>query len=518
MKIRTRELQLSGVAIPRTFRSQLDSSILLTDAFLDGEAIPRRSAPVHWIDENEVHGALILSRDVDTSRYFQGTQQLLVRDDQRQVTHVIIPDANGLALATIQGSEIHSRSTLFSGLLVRAHLALVKSTGQPRVLYAGFNNGRQTLFLDREAIRTEANQPDFPYLDFSQPPLGNTVTEAPAYGLLSYKCRKTGKVYLRRLVGEELHAEQEVKSPPCVGGMDLAILGDRVLCRINAVSSDRLVPMVAWSDDGGKTLSEFKPLPLDDAAIPIVHPSTANVFIDITGTFHVPVVGGDGTKNRLLDVMPDEELATEALVSDFQFDPNGLLEVFPSRDPVGVAGKSRAFGDGITDGAGVIANILERGAILSSNSQSGGFSYPPPVFLNYDMPRAYALKSTQCYTRGERSNHVTMDYALLEADSFGNPICGDLLLETWDMPLPEPAVISTLDGSRLHVQIEKDGSFFAGGTEFTFSDPAVEVVGVKFEGSQVAKLELSRPPQAGAKLSFRSRNTFLDFEGTVEIF
>src|SRR5260221_11367048 len=74
-------------------------------------------------------------------------------------------------------------------------------------------------------------------------------------------------------------------------------------------------------------------------------------------------------------------------------------------------------GNGVTDGIGIIATTIAEGKLLISNSQTGGFLYPPERTVNYDMTLMFAFRATECcYTRAQSANMVSMDYLFIESN------------------------------------------------------------------------------------------------------
>lgn len=150
------------------------------------------------------------------------------------------------------------------------------------------------------------------------------------------------------------------------------------------------------------------------------------------------------------------------------------LKVFPA-----TLGNPNAFGDGTTDGHGLIMVLSTEGRLFSSNSSAGGIFFPEAALLNQEMPLIAAFATTECYTSGLKPNFVSMDYIYIEADSVGRAISSDLHFETWDMPLPIPQLTAKSKGSRVYITALADMDFEAGQVGFSFSDPSISITDVK---------------------------------------
>jgi len=64
----------------------------LSDAYFDGVPLPRTIRPRTWIPEGAVHRERILSTGIDSTRYFAGPQNCIVRDDNRRTTWVAVAE------------------------------------------------------------------------------------------------------------------------------------------------------------------------------------------------------------------------------------------------------------------------------------------------------------------------------------------------------------------------------------------------------------------------------------------
>ena len=174
------------------------------------------------------------------------------------------------------------------------------------------------------------------------------------------------------------------------------------------------------------------------------------------------------------------------------------------------------YGDGVLDGSGMIATVNQSGALLVANSQSGGYSYSEHALLNQDMPKAFWVRATECYSRGYAPNMVSMDYAFLEADDVHNPVSSELWLETWDMPLPEPVVAHEWNGERLAIRIEKSAWFFPGQTSFEIYPANTEIANVDVKGWREVELTFVDPKHAhDARITFTTKNVFYYYQASV---
>lgn len=504
-------LRIVGYALLPLASKELQAS---SDAFFDGEPVGNKAVARHWIEENDVHRAPSLSDELYSTRFFLGAQTLLVRDEVRTLTHVVAPARNSLSVVAIKDGTITSREILFSGFTQRAHIALRKFDGKTFVFHTSGSPNSLRLFLNKQSIESEAAAPDFPYLAFSQEPIGHVAASAPRYGLLAYKDRESGRIYFRKIAGEEVGPERQLNCPPTVGGVDFGMSGDAVLFRINALEGGKVIPMSAHSEDAGDTISEFTRIDLGDAPFTEFVPANAAIDVDHSGNLHIPIGAIGGDTFHLLDCIPGK-IVTDAVATKRAKHNYEVYGPFPSNPGNSVNGIG--VGDGITDGDGIIVTVVTEGRILAANSQAGGTNYPEPAFLNYDMPRAAALKATHCYTRGARTNSVTMDYLLLESDDSGNPISQKLLIETWDMPLPQPVIEAKANGTTIHVKIAKGAFFYVGKTTFELSDPTVNIRQITFDGARDAFIECDTDKLSGVNVSFRAKNIFYDHESSTSV-
>ena len=104
---------------------------------------------------------------------------------------------------------------------------------------------------------------DFPFYAFSQPPIGHVATEDPPFSMFGYKCRRTGRLFVRRLQSSELGPEVELQvGGEVLGGITFGISGERVLARVDLLSNGKVVPGFMMSLDSGNTFSNVEPIDL----------------------------------------------------------------------------------------------------------------------------------------------------------------------------------------------------------------------------------------------------------------
>jgi hypothetical protein len=238
-------------------------------------------------------------------------------------------------------------------------------------------------------------------------------------------------------------------------------------------------------------------------------PGNAHLAVDNEHQFHVPIVTWAGDRAALIDYLPGDHLFVSAV--EGKHSDNVALGPFPSMGAT--TGALRAgFGDGVVDGSGMIATMNAGGKLLVSNSQSGGYSYAESALLNQDMQRAYKFRSTECYSRGANPNVVSMDYAFVESNDEHAPVSGELWLETWDMPLPEPVVDHEWDGNSLKITILKSAWFFPGQTAFEINPALTEITEARQMGWREMVLTFADPSKVhGATVSFTTKNVFYNY-------
>ena len=482
----------------------------LADNYFDGVPLPRTIRPRQWLSEGSVHRERILSNQIDSTRYFQGAQNCVVRDDNRRITWAAFVETSGakgggnrLILHKFPGSwpssspppPAESRA-LAEGEVWRYHLALNKFSGEISAAWIMRSGDKHTLWLNGKEVETAAEQPDFPFYAFSQPPIGHVATEEPPFSIFGYKCRKTGRLFIRRGQRGQLEPEVELKVGNVLGGISFGISGSTILARVDVIKNKKLIPTLLQSQDSGKTFSKPQPIDLSqyERGFNVV-PGYSEPIVDVGGHFHAPVHVSDGTRSVALNYVVREDALAEAIRVDgssrisnplleSQAFSQGSLEVFPA-----TLGNPDAFGNGITDGHGLIMVLSTEGRLFSSNSSAGGLFFPEAALLNYEMPLIAAFSSSECYTSGLKPNFVSMDYIYIEADSVGRPISTDLHMETWDMPLPVPQVNAVSKGSNLEVTSVADMDFEPGQVSISFSDPSIRIKSVKVTSLRTALVE-----------------------------
>lgn len=484
------------------------SYLKLDDNYFDGVPLPRTIRPRAWLPEGSVHRERVLSTQIDSTRYFVGPQNCAVRDDNRRVTWVaFVETPTGkvgrprLMLHKFPGSWPSSTLApasesrlLAEGPVWRYHIALNKYTGDITATWITRDGSRNQIWLDGKPVDTKAVDPDFPFFAYSQPPIGHVATEPPPFAIFTYKCRKSGQLFVRRVEDGKLGPENGVDVGAILGGMTVGISGNQVVGRVDLLGS--VIPTLTQSSDAGKTFS--KPQKVDLAklekgfqAVPGFH----EPIVDVGGNFHAPIHVSNGNESAALNHVVRENATTEAIRVDGtsrisnsrlvnQAISQASLEVFPA-----TLGNPNAYGNGMTDGHGLIMVLSAEGRLFSSNSSAGGLYFPEPALLNYEMPLVGAFSSTECYTSGHKPNFVSMDYLYIEADAVGRPVSSDLHFETWDMPLPVPVVSARASGGRVEITAESDMDLEPGQVSFSFSDPATRITDVKVTGLRTATVE-----------------------------
>lgn len=346
-------------------------------------------------------------------------------------------------------------------------------------------------------MQTQAQEPDFPFYAFSQPPIGHVVTNAAPFSVLSYKCRKTGRLFVRRAESGKLGTETEFKIGDLVGGLSFAIFEEKVVARADLLKAGKVVPVLLVSTDSGHTFSAPQEIDLSHYEHGFeVAPGYTEPVVDIGGNFHAPIIASNGKESVALNYVLKENALVEAIrVTGAR--PFGGQEVFPA-----TVGNPDPYGNGVSDGFGLIMVLETEGRLFSSNSSAGGIFYPPSVQLNHEMPLVARFAATECYGSGARPNIVSMDYIYIEADSRGAPTPSVAHLETWDMPLPIPKARATSKGSRVEVTVLSDADFEPGKVNFRFDDPSINVTDVRVTGLRTAEIETDRKDLKGKTLFF----------------
>lgn len=480
------------------------------DRFFDGTATPRTISSRRWLAEGTVHQERILSDSIDSTRYFMGPQISVLRDDNRRVTWAVTcetsergSDRRRLLIHKFPGAWPTAKMPpspehrcLTEGQLWRHHIALNKYTGEVTMTWITGTEQAAQLWVNGEAIDTEATLPDFPFFEFSQPPIGHVPSEAPPFAILGYKCRKSGAVFVRRVVDGKIEAETRLEVGTTVGGISFAISKDTVLARVDLQEKGELVPALIWSTDAGRTFEKPKRIELShyEKGFKVI-PGFTRPVVDVGGHLHVPIHVGNGKESVALNYVVREDALVEAIrvrgydaVSPTAGSSGGVpkisQEVFPA-----TLGNPNAYGNGVTDGHGLIMVLNTEGRLYSSNSSAGGMFYPPSAHLNYEMPLISVFATTECYTSGLKPNYVSMDYLYLETDADGLPVSSRLHFETWDMPLPVPTVKAISKGSEVLVTVEADTDLEPGHVTFSFDDPSIQVTDVQVTGLRTATVK-----------------------------
>ncbi|MCC8956195.1 hypothetical protein H8B02_23020, partial [Bradyrhizobium sp. Pear77] len=289
----------------------------------------------------------------------------------------------------------------------------------------------------------------------------------------------------------------------------------RCFIRVDVVEEAKIRPLFGTCTVNDLSNVSLSRLNLDGVPHDEVHPAMCRSFVDHTENYHTILLATHGQTQSVIDIMPHDDLAVAAITL-----PDGIggisAEAFPKKPGAAIDFRP-GFGNGVTDGNGIIISAAANGDLLSANSQSGGYSYPEAGLLNHEMPKIFAFRTTQCYTRGAVANVVSMDYVFIEADDQGNPVDSTIWLETWDMPLPLPDVRATSSENSVTLTIQKDGWFFPGKTTVGFSDLAVSVVSTKLVNDRTLEISVDRPPRSGSTVSFETKNQFLHHAGQTAI-
>jgi hypothetical protein len=483
---------------------------VLDDRFFDGTATPRTISSKRWLAEGTVHQERILSGSIDSTRYFMGPHISILRDDNRRVTWAVTcetsergSDHRRLLLHKFPGAWPSAKvppsaehRCMSEGKLWRHHIALDKFTGEVTMVWITSTGQGSQLWVNGEVIDTKATVPDFPFFEFSQPPIGHVPGEAPPFAILGYKCRKSGAVFVRRVVDGTMEAEKRLEVGATVGGISFAISKDTVLARVDLLDRGELVPALIQSTDAGRTFEKPRRIELSgyEKGFKVI-PGFTRPVVDVGGHLHVPIHVGNGAESVALNYVVREDALVEAIrvrghdaVPSAPFVHGGVpkisQEVFPA-----TLGNPDPYGNGITDGHGLIMVLNTDGRLYSSNSSAGGMFYPPSAHLNYEMPLISVFATTECYTSGLEPNYVSMDYLYLETDADGFPISSGLRLETWDMPLPVPTISAIRKGSEVLVTVEADTDLEPGQVTFSFDDPSIRITDVQVTGLRTATVK-----------------------------
>ncbi len=492
----------------------------LSDEIFDGRSTPREIVAQNWLPEGAVHHQRILSTQVDSDRYLLGPQVTITRDDMRRVTWAAGVDGGSLVLGQYKGPQVErnlglsvERTTLARNGVWRYTLALDKFKGRPSAAWITGSPGSRTLWLDGAKVATRATDVDFPFLAYSQVPVGHVQTRAVPFGVLGYKDRKSGRLYLRRVEKGVLGEEIAVAADATLGGISFAIHHDEVLARVDLLHEGKPVPALLRSTDGGRTYSKPEPIDLsglDDGFETV--PGYARPIVDKGGGFHVPLALTDQKEALAVNYLVRENALVEA-IRVRGITKSVSVEVFPS-----TVGSESSFGNGVSDGHGLIMVLsTEEGQLFSSNSSAGGIYFPPAALLNYEMPLIAEFAASECYSSGQKPNMVSMDYLFLEANDVGDPVSPRLHFETWDMPLPLPQASARARGSLVELTIQADCDLEPGKVRVAFDDPGVTVKKVDIQGLRSAVIETGDETVKGKVLAYDVLTLFHRHHGEVVV-
>ncbi|WP_433716940.1 hypothetical protein ACQP2U_43575 (plasmid) [Nocardia sp. CA-084685] len=391
------------------------------------------------------------------------------------------------------------RQTLAEGAIWRAHLTLNKYTGRVCPTWVTRPNGRGEIWHDGHRIETQGKNIDFPFFAYSQVPIGLVQTEEPPFGVLGYKCRDTGRIYVRRVEGSDAGAEQILVAEDTIGGASFGISNNDVVCRVDLIRDGQLIPALSTSNDGGRSFTPPQPIDLTSALeqgfVPC--PGYQKPIVDKGGSFHMPIgLQGEG-EALALNYVVASDIMVEAIRVAGELGKTDL-EVFPS-----TLGSGNTFGNGVSDGHGLIMVVSTTdGKLFSSNSSAGGGHFPEAQLLNHEMPLVSDFSASECYSSGLTPNVVSMDYLVVEADAVGRPRSGEVFIETWDMPLPLPNATARATGSRLEVEVLNDADLEPGKVTFGFDDPTVNVTDVKIQDLRHATVDTDCADLSGKTITF----------------
>lgn len=500
MQIITREKQVGGSG----------RSDDLDDSLFDGEPIPREISPRAWLKEGVVHKTNVLTKTLETTRFFAGPQVCITRDDIRRTTWAGVVEEHRLLLCESSGprpsqfpAPRFERKAVADGDIWRYHLALNKFTGAVAVVWIARSRGSHRLWLDGREVSTSARAVDFPFLAFSQAAVGRIQTDEPKFGILTYKCRESGRLFWRRISHGEIGPECTLDVGATVGGASVGIANDRVVMRVDQLRDGKLIPTLVESDDGGKNFNKARHVDLSEYETGFnVAPGYTAPTIDKGYGIHVPIFATNGQQSVALNYVLEKDVLVEAIrVQGLR--PSGGLEVFPS-----TVGGREPYGNGVTDGHGLIMVLGTEGWLYSSNSSAGGIHFPESALLNHEMPKVAAFDASECYSNGLLANYVSMDYLYVEGDSRAQPISPLLHIETWDMPLPVPEAIARSSGSEVVVEILKDADLESGKVVFGFDDPSVNITETEIVNFRKAIVKTDRKGLAGKRISFDVQTLF----------
>jgi hypothetical protein len=500
MQIITRQKQTGGPEL----------SIKYDDSVFDGESIPREISSRAWLKEGDVHKTTVLTKSLETTRFFTGPEVCITRDDIRRTTWAGVVEERRLLLCEASGPRPNQfptprfeRKAVAEGDIWRYHLALNKFTGRVSIVWISRSNGSHCLWLDGQEVSTAAKTVDFPFLAFSQAAVGRIQACEPEFGILTYKCRESGRIFWRRISHGSIDSEGAFDVGDTVGGASVGIAKDIVVVRVDQLRDGRLAPTLIESDDGGKTFSKARDVDLSNYEAGFnVAPGYSAPTIDKGYGIHVPIIATNGQESVALNYVLAKDTLVEAIrVSGNR--PRGSVEVFPS-----TVGSRQPYGNGVTDGHGLIMVLGTEGRLYSSNSSAGGIYFPERALLNHEMPKVAAFDASECYSNGLLANYVSMDYLYVEGDAQGRPISPLLHIETWDMPLPIPEAMARSEGSEVVVDILKDADLESGKVIFGFDDPSVNITSIEVINFRKAIVKTDCDELAGKRISFDVQTLF----------
>jgi hypothetical protein len=492
----------------------------LSDAVFDGAPMPREISARNWLREGDVHDEQILASALPTTRTLLGPQVSVTRDDMRRTTWAVDSDGRGLTLSKFVGPQVErnagiraERRSLADGAVWRHSLALDKYSGEVRIAWVTRNSGVGQLWLDGHEVKTACKDVDFPFLALSQAPVGHVQSEAPPFAVLTYKCRSSGELFVRRIAKGEEGREIPLGAGKTLGGAAVAVHRDEVLVRIDLLKGGKLAPALIRSTDGGRSFG--KPAPIDLGAFArgfTVIPGYAKPIVDKGGSFHVPIGLTSSMEALALNFIVRDQTLVEAIRVP-GINRKTDVEVFPS-----TVGSEASYGNGVSDGHGLIMVVsTEDGRLYSSNSSAGGIYFPEAALLNHEMPRVAAFTASECYSGGLKANIVSMDYLFVEADDRGQPISPQLHIETWDMPLPLPSATARAKGSSILLAVESDCDLEPGKVMVHFDDPAIRVTDLDVTGLRSAVVKTNSEDLKGKTIYFDVLTLFHKHHGSAVV-
>lgn len=475
---------------------------------LDGTPIAVDALAQHWTKEADVHRGRSASSNVDSTRGLASSECIAVRDDLRRVSHGLVIDADGLWQVELGSGR---RAQLSAARIRRASCALDKWTGSLRVAHVEQDGDGWRLLVDGAPVEQPSQQVDFPFLALAQVPIGHVPEGPAAFGLLSFKCRASGNLLVCDLAPDgSVGPARLLLDAPTLGGAPLAIAGQEVVARVNLRDGDALRAALLRSTDQGRTWTT-EALATPPTKTWRLSPAPTPPVVDQGGHLHFPVGGHDGQDAVVLDIV-DGYGVVEALRVEGGM-PEPLLLAFPKKDSMTLG----RFGDGHSDGLGLIMTAAIDGRLYAANSQTGGASYPEPTLLNHEMPAIAAYSATECYTSGRAANTVSMDYLFIEQAEDGRPASRTLHVEQWHMPLPPPVAQARWADGRVEVTLERDANFEEGAVVWEFDDPRVVVTEARLTGPRTALLSTRGVDPRGATLCYEVRSRFYFHQGRAEV-